>query len=478
MIRFALALATSAALLAQTPAPKPPVPPRTWGTPDKPFTSDVARLLQEVADHQQAVQNLEELSDSIGPRLTGSLQLRRAQAWAMDKLKGWGAVNVHEEAYAFGPSWTRGTDRARLLNANGQNLLVAQAAWTPGTKGPIEGEVYLLEAATLEALKAAIPAVQGKVVLMGSLPRPDEAQRKDRLAFRQAIRSAMASGHFPLVLTGSEKKNDLLNMTGSPMPRWSMGNGPSAFMAEEHASLLKRLIKRGQHPRVEVELGGTLSVQPVEAHNVVADLPGTDKAEELVIVGGHLDSWDLGTGATDNGTGSVAAMEALRALAALKLRPRRTLRVLLFSGEEEGLMGSTAYVKAHPEEMDRIQAVFIDDMGTGKITGWPDMGNEAHRAFLAKAMAPVNNLGCLNLGAFTGAGDTDHWPFHKAGVPAFPAIQEMLDYMSTTHHSQADTFDHVVPEDLIQGCQVMTAMAWETLNCPERLPHGVPAKAE
>ena len=199
---------------------------------------------------------------------------------------------------------------------------------------------------------------------------------------------------------------------------------------------------------------------------------------ELVLVGGHLDSWDLGTGATDNRTGSVAAMETLRALAALKLRPRRTLRVVLFSGEEEGLMGSYAYVEAHPEEMARIQAVFIDDMGTGKITGWPDMGNEAHRAFLAKAMAPVNNLGCLTLGAFTGAGDTDHWPFHKAGVPAFPAIQEVLDYMTTTHHSQADTFDHVVPEDLIQGCQVLAAMAWETLNCPERLPHGMPARKE
>ena len=459
-------------------ASKAPAAPQTWGTPDKPFTSDVAQLLREVADHQQALQNLEELSDSIGPRLTGSAQLRQAQAWAMDKLKGWGAVNVHEEAYAFGPSWTRGTDHARLLNANGQTLLVAQAAWTPGTRGKVEGEVFLLEAPTLEALKAAVPALKGKVVLMGTLPKPDDAQRKDRLSFRQAIKDAVEAGHFPLVLAGSGKKNDLMNMTGSPVARWSMGSGPRAFLAEEHASLLRRLIKRQQHPRVEVELGGTLSTEPVQAYNVVADLPGTDKAEELVLVGGHLDSWDLGTGATDNGTGTVAAMETLRALAALKLRPRRTLRVVLFSGEEEGLMGSYAYVKAHPEEMARIQAVFIDDMGTGKITGWPDMGNEAHRAFLAKAMAPVNNLGCLTLGAFTGAGDTDHWPFHKAGVPAFPAIQEVLDYMTTTHHSQADTFDHVVPEDLIQGCQVLAAMAWETLNCPERLPHGMPARKE
>jgi len=227
-----------------------------------------------------------------------------------------------------------------------------------------------------------------------------------------------------------------------------------------------------------VELGGTLSAQPVQAYNVVADLPGTDRAGELVIVGGHLDSWDLGTGATDNGTGSVACMEVMRAIGALKLKSRRTLRVILFSGEEEGLMGSSAYVKAHPEEMARIQAVFIDDMGTGRITGWPDMGKEAHRAFLAKAMAPVNNLGCVTLGTFTGAGDTDHWAFHKAGVPAFPAIQEELDYMTTTHHSQADTFDHVIPADLIQACQVMTAMAWDTLNCPDRLVHGTPTKED
>ena len=476
MIRFALALATSAALLAQTPAPKPPVPPRTWGTPDKPFTSDVARLLQEVADHQQAVQNLEELSDSIGPRLTGSLQLRRAQAWAMDKLKGWGAVNVHEEAYAFGPSWTRGTERARLLNANNQILHVAQAAWTPGTGGKVEGEVVLLEEATLDGLKAAIAGIQGKIVLIGTLPKPDETQKKDRWGFRRAIRDAVESGHFPVVLYGAEKKNDLMTMTGSPVSKNTMGNGPRAFIADEHAKLLKRLIKRDQHPRLEVELGGALSAEPVQAYNVVAELPGTDKADEIVIVGGHLDSWDLGTGATDNGTGSVAAMETLRAIAALKVKPRRTLRVILFSGEEEGLLGSDAYVEHHADLMPQIQAVFIDDMGTGRITGWPDMGKEAHRAFLAKAMAPVNNLGCSNIATFTAPGDTDHWAFHQAGVPAFPAIQEFADYLTATHHSQVDTFDHVVPEDLTQGCQVLAAMAWETLNCPERLVHGKPAK--
>jgi len=477
MTRFALALAVSATLFAQAPAvatapAKAPGAAIPWGTPDQPFTSDAARLLREVAEHQEAVANLEELSDSIGPRLTSSDRLRRAQAWAMARLKGWGAVNVHEEAYAFGPSWTRGEEHARLLNANGQRLLVAQAAWTPGTAGKVEGEVVLLEAASLADFQAAIPALKGRILLLGAWPKPDEAQKKDRLGFRKAIREAMDQGHFPVVLMPSGKKNDLLNMTGSPNPGWSAGNSPRAFLAEEHASLLKRLIRRQQHPRIEVELGGALSAQPVQAYNVVADLPGTDKADELVIVGGHLDSWDLGTGATDNGTGSVACMEVLRALAALKLKPRRTLRVVLFSGEEEGLMGSDAYVKAHPEELAKIQAVFIDDMGTGRITGWPDMGKEAHRAFLAKAMAPVNNLGCVTLGTFTGAADTDHWAFHKAGVPAFPAIQDEVDYMTATHHSQVDTFDHVVPEDLIQTCQVMTAMAWDTLNCPDRLVHG------
>ena len=240
--------------------------------------------------------------------------------------------------------------------------------------------------------------------------------------------------------------------------------------------MLERLVQRGQHPVVEVQIAGTLSKEPVQARNVVAEIKGSEWPDQVVIVGGHLDSWDLGTGATDNGTGAMASMEVLRAIQALGLKPKRTLRVVLFSGEEEGLLGSKAYAKAHPAEASNLQAVLVDDMGTGRILGWPDMGQEIWRAPLALAMAPANNIGCREIGAFTQPGDTDHWPFFQLGVPAFAAIQDPVDYMKITHHSQADTFTHVIPVDLIQGAQAMAATAWEFLNSPERVPHIAPAE--
>jgi hypothetical protein len=486
------ALLCAGALFAQAPA-QAPARPRgdDFLMPAPAYQSDAAKLIKEIAEHQELMKNLEEMCDSIGPRLTGSEKLRTAQKWAAEKLKGYGAVNVHEEAYDFGKPWTRGVARARLLNANGQELHVAQWAWTEPTMttvdakgkalrkpipGPVRGEVALLEAKTLDELKAALPGLAGKIVLALSQPRPTPEQRKDMEAYIKAYMDAMKEAKFAVLLRDAGKKSDLLNMSGSPDASWRSSTAPAAVISSEHANLLKRLIARGQHPEVEIELGGRLGDQPVQAYNVVAEIRGSERPEEVVIVGGHQDSWDLGTGATDNGTGTVVAMEVLRAMAALKLQPKRTLRVVLFSGEEEGLLGSKAYAKAHADEMRNLQAVLIDDMGSGRIKGFPDMGVEAVRGPLAAAMAAANGLGAVELPAAIMPGATDHWPFHQAGVPAFAATQEALDYHTHTHHSQVDTVDHVVKEDVLQGAQVMAATAWGLLN-GERLPHHEPVKA-
>jgi len=470
-------------LLAQAPAKadkKPEKPHFEFGVPDKPFTSDAAKLIQEIADHQQAYANLQEMTDTIGPRLTGSQKLRDAQAWAMKKLEGYGAVNVHEEAYDFGKPWFRGAASARLLNGNGQQLEIAQWAWTNGTKGPIKGEVALLEAKTLDELKAALPGLEGKIVLTLSRPRPTEEERKDMDAWIKSYVGIMKQAKYAASLLSSEKDNGFLTMSGSPNPRWSGSTAPMAVISKEHANLLKRLIKEdGQHPQIELDLGGHIGDTPVKAYNVVAEIKGSVWPDQVVIVGGHQDSWDLATGATDNGTGTVVAMETLRAIKALGVAPKRTIRMILFSGEEQGLLGSDAYVKAHLDEMKNIQAVLVDDMGTGQIQGWPDMDQEQWRGWLAQAMAPVNQLGCTQIGAFTQPGDTDHWPFYKQGVPAFAAIQDPLDYMTMTHHSQVDSMEHVKKEDLTQGAQAMASAAWFFANTPDRVPHIAPtAKPE
>lgn len=472
---LALSLCTLG-LLAQAPSTtekKPEKPHFELGIPDKPFTSDVARLIKEVGDHQQAVSNLEEMSDSIGPRLTGSQRLRDAQKWAMNKLTSYGAVNVHEEGWDFGPSWTRGHDWARLTNCNGTDLQINAMAWSPATKGAVKGEVVIAEANTMDELKALVPTLNGKIVMYGTLPKADP--KMDRMAYYQQLMGIMREAKPAVVLRSSGRENGLMNMTGSPSSRWGKTTAPTAFISGEHAHLLERLIKRGQHPMVEIQIAGEASKEPVKSYNVVAEIKGSEWPDQVVIVGGHQDSWDLGTGATDNGTGTVVAMETLRAIKALGVAPKRTIRVILFTGEEEGLLGSEAYVKAHTDEMANIQAVLVDDMGTGQIQGWPDMEQEQWRGYLAQAMAPANNIGCNEIGAFIQPGDTDHWPFYQMGVPAFAAIQDPVDYMTTTHHSQADTFDHVRKDDLVQGAQAMAATAWMFANMTERVPHIAPA---
>ncbi|MBI4912003.1 MAG: M20/M25/M40 family metallo-hydrolase [Acidobacteria bacterium] len=471
-----LALIVSAFLLLAAQVPVPPGRPgdrnsqETQGAPDPPFQGDCARLAREIAQGR-AMADLEELCDDIGPRLTGSEKLRQAQAWAVAKLWAYGAVNVHEEAAEFPRSWTRGPARARLLNANGQELRVAQAAWSPATEGPVQGEVALLEAKTLAELKSKIPALAGKVVLVGAVPRP--APGEDRSTYFRDLMAAFSGAEFKVALTDSAKKGELLGMRGSP----AGGRGskaPAAYITTEHANLLRRLVARGRHPLVEVELGGKLGKDPVTVYNVVGEIPGTEAGREVVILGGHLDSWDLGTGATDNGTGSVACLEALRAVKALGLKPKRTLRVVLFFGEEQGLLGARAYVQAHERELKDIQAVLIHDMGSGRIKGWPSMGQEAWIPLLGRAMAPANALGCQEISPFTVPGNTDHWPFFLKGVPAFPATQDPLDYFSATHHTQVDTFDHVVKDDFLQSCQALALTAWGLLQMPERLPHAAP----
>jgi hypothetical protein len=471
---FALGLVALSALAQAPTEVKPADKPRfEFGIPNKPFTSEVANLMREISEHPQALGNLEELADNIGPRLTGSERLREAEAWAVAKLKGYGAVNTHLEDYDFGPSWTRGHDWGRLLNLNGMDLHLAAMAWSAPTKGVVRGEVALLQAKTLEELKAQLPGMEGRIVLMGALPRPDA--KADRRAFRREVMELLKGLKAGALLRSSGRPGDLLNMGGGPQARPGSALVPTAFLSGEQADQLERLVKRGQHPLVELQIAGETSKQSATAHNVVAEIQGSQWPKEVVILGAHLDSWDLGTGATDNGTGVVAVMEVLRAMQALGLKPKRTLRVVLFSGEEQGLLGSKAYASAHAAEAADMQAVLVDDMGTGRILGWPDMGQESWRGPLAQAMAPANNLGCREIGAFLQPGDTDHWPFYQLGVPAFAAIQDPVDYMKTTHHSQADTFTHVIPADLVQGTQALAATAWGFLNMVDRVPHIAPA---
>jgi hypothetical protein len=469
MTRFALLLTVGSLLLGQTPQPQSSRPGAEYHAPSS--TTPSARILLEIKHRQEALANLEALCDTIGPRLTGSSALVQAHDWAEAKLKSYGLTVLPREAYEFGPSWTRGIERARLLTHGRASLAVAQGAWSPATQGVLRAEVVYVDPGASEGALQELGSLRGKIVLVGS---PEERKpggepsRAARLKLAEKVRTEAPAA----VLLTSEKKDGILNMTGSPRPsRWvQFSTLPTGFLSVESASLLKRLLLKKEKVELELELGGTTGPRPVQAYNTLAELRGTEKPGEIVLLGAHMDSWDLGTGATDNGTGVVAVMEALRAIQAAGLKPKRTIRVVLFSGEEQGLLGSRAYVKAHAAELPRHQAVLIHDLGTGKVKGFALQNREDLRPFMAKAIVGLQELDVKDL-PLEGSRDSDHAPFLGAGVPAFFSVQELADYFSATHHSQADTFEHVKAEELIQGASALAVTAWELATMKERLPH-------
>ena len=479
MPRLFFILVASVTLLAQTP---PPV--LEQGKPTREgaeyvaaaVTTPVAKVIAEIRDHQQAVSNLEYLCDEIGPRLTGSERLVKAHEWMEGRMKAYGLTNVHREAYDFGPSWTRGIETARILGHSGLNLHVAQMAWSPATQGPLRGEVVLLGGKTLDEMLGLIGHLKGKIVLMGSFPK-SEGDPKGRREKMMKLFGAIRTEGIAAFLMSSEKEGGFLTMTGSPKGDRFLPNVPAAFVNREHVNTLKRLLEKHGSLELELNLGGTASEKPVQAYNSIGEIRGSEKPEEVVIMGAHLDSWDLGTGATDNGTGSVAVLEALRAIQASGVKPKRTIRVVLFSGEEQGIFGSKAYVKAHRGELMNIQAVLIDDLGTGKVRGFAMEGREDLRPFMAEAIAPLNEMGVQEL-PLESSEDSDHAPFLEEGIPAFFGIQDNEDYFTTTHHSQADTFEHVKPEALVEGATAMAVTALGLADMGPRLPHKVIEKNE
>ena len=426
-------------------------------------------LIAEVDRGQSMMRNLEEMCDGIGPRLTGSKQLRDAQQWAMLKLKEYGATNVHEEVYEMGKPWIRGKSAARLLNANQQEINMVQQAWTTSSSGKIRADVESLNVHTLEEMRAVIPKLKGKIVLALSLPRPSAEQKKDLKQYTNEYNAIIKEANMAAVLFISERDGSLLDMHGSPNARFKHNVG---IINKEQANLLQRLMARGVRPKMELEFGGKFGSKPALAYNVVADIRGSELPDEMVIIGVHQDSWDLATGATDNGVGVVLAMEVLRSIQAAKLPIKRSLRIVLFSGEEQGLMGSKAYVQQHVAELPRVQAMLTVDSGAGRIIGVPDMQVDAWYTALSEITAKTEGLAHLDV-VYAISKGSDQESFFVKGIPAFSAIQEPLDYLSQTWHSNVDTLDHVKPEYLAHNAKILSLLSFALLNAA-KLPHQVP----
>jgi len=494
----------------------------------------IARIRAEATERSQAMDHVWWLSEVHGPRATGTPALEAASQWAMKRFTEWGLTNVHQERFPFGQGWTIERFSVHLVEPQTQ-ALIGQPRWnSPPTGGPVLSDVVHLRARTEADLTKYQGQLRGKIVVMQAarpvrilddrvvlrmteqdwaeamtLPppppavpaAPSEAARAAQ-AFAAAVqRFLVAEGVAALLERGADSD---LSAGGSDLS-WQTqrvdggtifpGNGgsrdpqvprlvPSATIAVEHYNRIVRLIERGVPVKVEVNIQTTFHPEADPAGNginTIAEIPGSDLANEVVVMGAHLDSYPYAGGATDNATGSAAMMEAVRVIQALGLKPRRTIRVALWAGEEQGLLGSRAYVRRHFVDANgaptaahpSVAAYFNLDNGTGRIRGIWSQGNAGAMKLFQQWGESVSDLG-WRAASPRAVTSTDHVPFDSAGLPGFQFIQERLEYNSRTHHSNMDTFDHVQPEDLKQQGAVAAVFAWYAANWPDKLPRKGP----
>ena len=453
-----------------------------------------AQILSEIHNHSQAMENLEYLSDEIGPRLTGSPQLKQANDWTAAKFREYGLTGVKLEPWSIARSWTRGAAHASILSPTVHPLTIAAAGWSPGTNGIVRGPLVYVDAKTKEDLEKFRGKLKGAIVIYQEPESlsPPPAENPDRVLTRPMQTPPPVKGQPPVpspfaalpevararneflkqegvtaVLRDSNKPHGLLNMTSVGGEKFEIGAIPTAFITGEGYRMLFRMQKHGK-VEVEIEMTNSFGDKPIDVYNTVAEIRGSEKPDEVVILGAHLDSWDLGTGSTDNGTGSMAVLEAARTLAKLDLKPKRTIRFVLFTGEEEGLVGSVKYVEAHRNDLEKVSAVLVHDTGTGRVLTLGLHDNYQDREIVDQVLGPLRDLKLMEPSMARSFG-TDHASFDEVGVPGFFCIQDGAEY-SKTHHSQSDTFDKVWKGDLNQGAQVLAAWAYNTAQLPAMLP--------
>jgi len=519
MVRTWLLLVLLSALLPAVLAAPPAAPAPAAPAPvaDDAVALD-KKIIAEAKNGSEIMVNLTYLSDMIGPRLTGSAALKKANEWTADKMLSYGLSNVRLEGWTIPVGWERGSASLRIIEPNiSRSLTVAAMGWTPGTKGKITGDVVVLKAKNAAELAPYKGKLKNAVILRGEparirpvtesgfgferrrgqmdekgnrkedgkaeVPPPPRPDRNfaSMMSFRRELTDFLRNEGAAALLMDAQKPHGLLNMTGS----WR-GNDrvnaaeplPSLFVAHEHYAQLYRLATRPApaQTRVEVEIDNKLIPGPVPVYNTVGEIPGTDKPDEIVVLGAHLDSWDLGQGTTDNGTGSCVVLEAARILLKSGIRPKRTIRFVLFTGEEQGLHGSKEYVKRHKDEMAKTSMALVHDTGTGRVVGIGLQGRAAIKLILEKELVSLKELGVVGID-LQRMGGTDHLSFEGVNVPGFAVRQDPVEYRFS-HHSQSDTLDKAREPDLIQGAQVLAVAAVRVANLPQLLPRDKPAEEQ
>lgn len=434
----------------------------------------VDKLIQEGKTKNQAFRTLTTFTSKFGPRLTGSPNLERAQQWAIRQLKEWGYKNVRLEKWGEVPiGFERGKNQVvRMVAPWKIDMTFTTPAWTPGTNGK-QVVTPILQPTTMEELNALKPQLEGAYVVM-TRPSGLRGPQGESTEVERALDALPIAGK---IFGAADERVH----TGGRFTGLTMDTLPKVVQIRlrksDHQALMTAL-KARREVKLELNIENKFIPGPIPQYNLIADLPGTDKADEIVIVCGHFDSWDGpgSVGANDNGTGSTVAFEAARLLMATGAKPRRTIRFIWWSGEEQGLLGSRAYVQMHKDEMDKISAVFNDDGGTNYQGGYQCL--ESMVPMLKAAMAPVEKAFpdlpmTLNVvREMPRGGSSDHAPFNMAGVPGFFTIESGKADYGFVWHTQNDRPEYSVPEYLVQSSVNAAVVALNIAWADTMLPRG------
>jgi len=483
-------------------------------------TGMVNRIRDEGFNRSQIAEIAHEITDVAGPRLTNSPGWRRAADWTRQTLNAWGLSGAQQEPWGqFGYGWEPAKTSLAMRNPYYSPMIAYAMPWSGSTDGPVSAPAYIIRHMDSTWLDAHLAEMKGKILLIEPQDTTDkphfhaDAERFSDSALAnigdrdmlnkvelkmlipyftkmQKLATMMrGSGALALLTTGEGRDGTVFvqNLTGYRKKDQPMM--PHFVVSKEDFMRVFRLVEDGHTVTLEAQSETKLYDQDLQGHNVVAEIPGTDPGlkSQVVMLGGHLDSWTAATGATDNGAGSIVALEAIRILKTLGVRPKRTIRIALWDGEEEGLLGSFGYVKKHfgdpidmqlKPEAGKVSVYFNLDNGSGKIRGIFAQGNEKAAAIFKQWLAPFADLGASTV-TLHNTGSTDHLSFDAVDIPGFQFIQDPLDYDTRTHHSNQDNYDHLVLDDLRQAAVIEAAFVYFAAMRPEmmpRKPRGVPEK--
>ncbi|HEV2722541.1 MAG TPA: M20/M25/M40 family metallo-hydrolase [Thermoanaerobaculia bacterium] len=431
----------------------------------------VSPLLAKIRTSNAMIDDLRELCDTIGGRPTPSPAGERAEGWAAQKFSAAG-VSVKLESYTIPATWKPRSATAAVIAPAVFPMRIAAAPFTASTKGMVEASLVDFGDGSAAAL-GKVPESKGKIAFVhtGIMNSLDDLFG-DYMRINDLLAAAKRTGVAAMLIESSQRRSLLyrhpMSLDGTIVPL------PVAVVAHDHAERLVRLMQRGD-VRVALLLDNVVG-GPATAHNVVGEIRGSDKAEEIVVVGAHLDSWDLGTGALDNGVNAVTVIDLARQIKALGLKPRRTIRFVDFTGEENGMLGSRAYAETHRAEMTKTAAMMTMDIGSGKTTGFFLDGRADLRPVVEKALAPAIEAKAQQnpLDAIDG---TDNFDFILFGVPNFVANQDPVPYLPD-YHAESDTFDKVDAAAAKENEAVDAALLWYLANADERAPQQSRAEVE